>query len=55
VQAGLVRVERSGRERIYHLETGRLYTSAQRWLRWFDPEREIAGGELRQRGPDLPG
>lgn len=35
VDAGLVRVERSGRERIYHLERERLLEVTDSWLRWF--------------------
>jgi DNA-binding transcriptional ArsR family regulator len=35
--AGLVRVERSGRERIYYLETEQLLRVTRDWLRWFEP------------------
>jgi DNA-binding transcriptional ArsR family regulator len=36
--AGLVRVERRGRERIYHLERARLERVVGGWLAWFrDP------------------
>ena len=33
--AGLVRVEKRGRERIYHLETTRLRKVVKDWLGWF--------------------
>ena len=36
--AGLVRVERQGRERIYSVVTERLRDVAGRWLAWFDDE-----------------
>jgi DNA-binding transcriptional ArsR family regulator len=34
--AGLVRVEKSGRERVYYLETGLLLDVTRKWLRWFE-------------------
>jgi DNA-binding transcriptional ArsR family regulator len=34
--AGLVSVEKRGRERIYKLETARLRGIAGGWLAWFD-------------------
>jgi DNA-binding transcriptional ArsR family regulator len=34
--AGLVRVEHRGRERVYHLEVGRLVRVAGRWIERFD-------------------
>jgi DNA-binding transcriptional ArsR family regulator len=34
-RAGLVRVERSGRERIYRLDDERLRGVVGRWLGWF--------------------
>ncbi|HKY32724.1 MAG TPA: metalloregulator ArsR/SmtB family transcription factor [Candidatus Polarisedimenticolia bacterium] len=37
VDAGLISVERRGRERIYRLQPGRLLGSARAWLRWFEP------------------
>ncbi|MCB9674537.1 MAG: helix-turn-helix transcriptional regulator [Alphaproteobacteria bacterium] len=33
--AGLVRVERRGRERVYHLDDERLVAVTDGWLRWF--------------------
>lgn len=37
-RAGLVRVERRGRERIYHLERERLDGVLGGWLGWFHTE-----------------
>ncbi|MFY9583434.1 MAG: metalloregulator ArsR/SmtB family transcription factor [Candidatus Acidiferrales bacterium] len=34
--AGLVRVEKRGRARIYHLETKRLRGVVRDWLSWFE-------------------
>jgi len=34
--AGLVRVERNGRERVYHLESKTLMQVTRNWLRWFE-------------------
>jgi len=34
--AGLVRVEKSGRGRLYHLDTDLLLTVTRNWLRWFE-------------------
>lgn len=34
--AGLVRVEKSGRERSYCLETKLLMNITRKWLRWFE-------------------
>ena len=34
--AGLVRVEKSGRERVYYLETNLLLGVTRKWLRWFE-------------------
>jgi DNA-binding transcriptional ArsR family regulator len=34
--AGLVRVERNGRERAYCLETKLLMQITRKWLRWFE-------------------
>ena len=34
--AGMVRVEKSGRERVYHLETDVLIGVTRKWLRWFE-------------------
>lgn len=37
--AGLVRVEKRGRERVYRLDSGRLLGVTGDWLRWFfNPE-----------------
>lgn len=38
VDAGLVSVERRGRERVYQLETQRLLSVAGGWLAWFQPK-----------------
>jgi DNA-binding transcriptional ArsR family regulator len=35
--AGLVSVEKRGRERLYHLERDRLLGVAGEWLAWFEP------------------
>jgi predicted DNA-binding protein (MmcQ/YjbR family) len=34
--AGLVSVEKRGRERVYHLKAGRLRSVAGEWLDWFE-------------------
>jgi DNA-binding transcriptional ArsR family regulator len=34
--AGLVRVEKRGRERVYRLDEARLLDVTGRWLRWFE-------------------
>ena len=39
--AGLVRVEKRGRERVYRLDTSRLLGVTEDWLRWF---RAASGG-----------
>lgn len=39
-EAGLVSVEKRGRERIYRLETERLLSVTGEWLAWFGPEAE---------------
>jgi len=36
--AGLVRVEKRGRERVYRLDRRRLQQVAATWLRWFDAD-----------------
>ena len=36
--AGLVTVEKRGRERIYRLATQRLHAVAGEWLAWFEPK-----------------
>jgi DNA-binding transcriptional ArsR family regulator len=38
--AGLVRVEKRGRERIYKLDTSRLLGVAGDWLDWFRDESD---------------
>src|SRR5215469_7041862 len=38
--AGLVEVERNGREWIYVLQSDRLIVVAGGWLQWFDPTRK---------------
>ena len=35
-EAGLVRVEKRGRERYYNLESARLLSITRGWLRWFE-------------------
>ncbi len=40
LDAGLVTVERQGREWIYALNTPRLNAVAGRWLNWFAPKEE---------------
>jgi DNA-binding transcriptional ArsR family regulator len=37
--AGLVRVEKRGRRRVYHLETRRLRRTVRDWLRWFEGKK----------------
>ena len=37
VDAGLVSVDKRGRERFYRLETDRLLGVAGEWLSWFGP------------------
>jgi DNA-binding transcriptional ArsR family regulator len=39
-EAGLVRVEKRGRERIYRLNARRLRGVALGWLKWFRVQRE---------------
>lgn len=39
MDAGLVTVEKRGRERIYKLEAARLLGVTREWLGWFDGER----------------
>ena len=45
--AGLVRVEKRGRERVYRLDRERLQAVAGGWLEWF--ERPLARGGRRAR------
>ena len=35
VAAGLLTVERRGRERVYHLDRSALIEATDGWLRWF--------------------
>ena len=35
IDAGLVRVEKSGRERWYELATAEMTATVEEWLRWF--------------------
>lgn len=42
-QAGLVRVTKQGRERVYHLDTRKLRTTIGKWLKWFDEARQVSG------------
>ena len=37
--AGLLRVEKRGRERVYKLDAGRLRKVALGWLKWFRAEK----------------
>jgi DNA-binding transcriptional ArsR family regulator len=37
--AGLVVVERRGRERVYRLDRDRLTETVRGWLHWFEPAR----------------
>jgi len=49
--AGLVRVEKRGRERVYRLNRERLLGVAGEWLRWFQPSDHVK--KRRERGrPD---
>ena len=48
LDAGLVRVERQGREWIYVLQSARLNAVAGGWLNWFEPE-EIANVQTGDR------
>ena len=47
LEAGLVSVERSGREWIYVLQTERLNAVTGGWLKWFDPKEERDVGEIK--------
>lgn len=38
-EAGLVRVEKQGRERVYALDRKKLRQITFGWLPWFDPKR----------------
>lgn len=43
-EAGLVRVERSGRERVYAVDAARLRRVAGDFLRWFGADEDGAPG-----------
>ncbi len=50
--AGLVDVERRGRERIYHLNTRKLQSVAREWLDWFGtdaPPKKRRGQAARKK------
>lgn len=40
--AGLVRVKKRGRERVYHLDLNRLRTTVRKWLDWFDKVQPVS-------------
>jgi DNA-binding transcriptional ArsR family regulator len=42
-RAGLVRVKKHGRERVYQLDRSRLRTTVGKWLEWFDDARTVRG------------
>jgi DNA-binding transcriptional ArsR family regulator len=44
-EAGLVRVDRQGREWVYVLESERLSKVVGRWLTWFEPSNVEKGKE----------
>ena len=44
-QAGLVRVDKQGREWVYVLETDRNRRVVGGWIRWFEPSNEEKGKE----------
>jgi DNA-binding transcriptional ArsR family regulator len=39
VEAGLLRVEPRGRERVYTLDAEKLLAVTREWLTWFEPEK----------------
>src|SRR6185437_13057178 len=49
LNAGLVSVERQGREWIYVLNTRKLKSVAGGWLKWFDNKKEEQHGETGHR------
>ncbi len=49
-EAGLVRVEKSGRERLYRLDARRLRSVVGDWLGWFAPSRRRASTSKRPAG-----
>jgi DNA-binding transcriptional ArsR family regulator len=40
-RAGLVRVKKQGRERVYKLDLPKLRTTVEKWLGWFDDTQLI--------------
>ena len=42
--AGLVRVEKRGRERIYRLDSKRLLGVTGEWIRWFSEKKKAGDG-----------
>jgi DNA-binding transcriptional ArsR family regulator len=46
--AGLVRVEKRGRERVYHLDVDVLRGVTKAWLGWFEPKREQERGRKQE-------
>jgi len=48
-EAGLVRVEQRGRERVYRLDTARLLGVTTSWLRWFRAGRAVPPAAARRR------
>lgn len=42
-EAGLVRVKKRGRERVYHLDLKKLRTTVGKWLNWFDEAQRVSG------------
>jgi DNA-binding transcriptional ArsR family regulator len=47
-EAGLVRVEKRGRARVYRLDDQRLRAVTGRWLRWFAPAGPARAGRRRR-------
>jgi DNA-binding transcriptional ArsR family regulator len=41
-RAGLVRVKKHGRERVYTLDSPKLCAAISKWLEWFDGRRPIS-------------
>ena len=48
-EAGLVRVEKRGRARVYRLDHERLRAVAGEWLRWFEPTAPASSRRRRPR------
>jgi DNA-binding transcriptional ArsR family regulator len=49
-QAGLVRVEKQGRERVYVLERQRLRDVVGDWLQWFEKKTPSSAAEAATEG-----